>query len=80
LVQKKFQLTMTKGSTSSSSKTGGRSSKAAVPAPNKQTQAQINHARECNPNSNAYWATREVPVPANDRVEAAKANQIGQGK
>lgn len=69
---------MTKGSTSSSSKTGSHSSQAAVPVPNKQTQAQItDHARKCNPNSNAYWETCKVPVPAHNRV---KPDWAGQGR
>jgi len=37
-----------------------------------QTQAQINHARECNPNSAAYWQTRQMDVPSTNRVDAAQ--------
>ena len=64
----------TKGNSSSKIGAGSRSThsgKGGNAAP-KQTQAQINSARESNPNSQAYWQTRQLEVPSGNRVEAAK--------
>ena len=52
---------------------GGGSNKGAAgsgTAPT-QTQAQINRARECNPNSPSFWQSRGLPVPESNRGDAA---------
>ena len=60
-----------KDSAGNSNKTvGSHQSRGGAP---KQTQAQINHARECNANSSAFWQTRGLSVPDTNRVDAAKS-------
>jgi hypothetical protein len=57
------------GSGKASSKGGG------IGAAPKQSQAQINRAVERNPNSPAYWQTRQMNVPAHDRVQEANTTK-----
>jgi hypothetical protein len=67
------------GGHNSSSGGGNKSTGSSSQGAPQQTQSQINHARESNPNSPAYWETRQLEVPGGDRVaEAARYNDSGK--